>query len=242
MLKLNCDTMQRYFLKEDTGLFSKDDTHHIINVMRMRSGEKAIVCHNGVCHIVNIVIENKTAKYEKISLIKNTKKTNISLLQGLLKKDKQEFVIKYATLFGVKEIIFAPFKRTIKKDFEFDKYTDRFYKIAKDASKTSHRNDIPNITYYDDLKDITFKNYKKILLFYENENNFNIEASLKEISINDNILIIIGPEGGIDEEEIKYFKNLGADILSLGKNIYTAESASLPAISIINYLIFRSNE
>lgn len=234
--------MNRFFLKEDTGLFSKENTHHIINVMRMRSGEKAIVCYDGVCHTANIIIENKIARYEKISQIENEPKPNISLLQGLMKKDKQEFVIKYATLFGVKEIIFSPFKRTIKKDFEFNKFKERFYKIAEDASETSHRNNIPNITYYDNLKEIPFKDYKKIILFYENETNFNIEESLKDISINDDILIIIGPEGGIDEAEVKFFKDLGADILSLGKNIYTAESASLPALSIINYLILNNNK
>lgn len=228
--------MQRYFLKEDMGKLNKEDSHHIINVMRMKTGDKIIVCYLGNCYLAEIKLTGKDIFYKKISPIESAKSNNITIMQGLLKKDKNEFVIKYGTLFGASNIIFTPFKRTIKKNFDFKKYESRFYKIAKDASQTARLNKVPNILYYKNFNEVDFNKYHNIILFYENCKDTNLDF-IKNIKKNHEILIIIGPEGGFEENEIEYFKKKKVMIKSLGENILTAESASLSALSIIRYLI-----
>ena len=51
----------------------------------------------------------------------------------------------------------------------------------------------------------------------------------------DTINIVIGPEGGLSNEEEDYLNNIGYDSVTLGKRIMRVESVPLFLLSIINY-------
>ena len=48
--------MQRYFIHET---FSKDQIHHITNVMRFKSGDKVEVCQDGTCYQVELSVNQR---------------------------------------------------------------------------------------------------------------------------------------------------------------------------------------
>jgi len=82
------------------------------------------------------------------------------------------------------------------------------------------------------LTEIDYKKYDKIIFAYENSNE---SKSLSEIikQKDKNILYIIGPEGGITQEEVDFLKNNKAIEISLGKRILRAETAAIVVCGII---------
>ncbi len=85
--------------------------------------------------------------------------------------------------------------------------------------------------------------YDIVLVAYENEKENTLKSELKKIKKEFDslkIAIIIGPEGGIDENEIQTFKSNGAKIITLGKRILRTETVALNVASIIMYELEQS--
>ena len=63
----------------------------------------------------------------------------------------------------------------------------------------------------------------------------NLKALIKNIKLNDKVCIVVGPEGGLDLDEVSYLEGLGFVPCALGKRILRTETASLYALSAISY-------
>lgn len=108
------------------------------------------------------------------------------------------------------------------------------------ASKQSGRDIVPKIENIINIKKLCeeVKNFDLVLLAYENEkeNAFKEELhKIKNTKENLRIAIIIGPEGGIEEQEVEVLKEAGAKVISLGKRILRTETVALAMTSIIMY-------
>ena len=120
------------------------------------------------------------------------------------------------------------------------KKIERWQKIAEVAAKQSGRDLIPKVKNVISIKDICneVKNYDLVLLAYELEEKNYIKNELfkiKKENANYKIAIIIGPEGGIEENEARILESAGAKIISLGKRILRTETVALQVSSIIMY-------
>ena len=112
--------------------------------------------------------------------------------------------------------------------------TERWQAIAEAGAKQSKRNIVPTV-----FEPISYKNAVKLakemdlfLVPYENKNGMKPTLdALKKIKDNVKVAILIGPEGGFEENEIELAKTSGGEIISLGKRILRAETASITAIS-----------
>ena len=143
---------------------------------------------------------------------------------GLLKNDKMELVIQKLVEIGVSKIIPIQLKRTIAK---VNEKKDKWDVIAKEALKQCQGVKLTEITEPKVLKDIDFQEYDLVLVPYENEIEIKIREVLNKSEKLKKILFIVGSEGGIAEEEIEYLKSCGAQIVTLGKRILRAETASI---------------
>ena len=108
-------------------------------------------------------------------------------------------------------------------------------------SKQSRRNNIPKIGNVINIKDICsiVKDYDLVLVAYENEKDNKLKNELEKLkSLNKKelkIAIVIGPEGGLELEDVNILKENGAKIITLGNRILRTETVALNMISIINY-------
>ena len=106
-------------------------------------------------------------------------------------------------------------------------------KIAKEAAEQSNRDRIPIIGDIQYLNQIDFSSYTVKLVCYEEEAKHANQSRLKEIvsslKPNDRIAIVVGPEGGIAEEEIAFLKEL---FLFLWVNVY-CERKRLSFIALV---------
>lgn len=215
--------MQRYFIPSGTHSLSEADQHHIKKVMRMNTGDQVIVCSDS-CHLVELII-NEDVTYHIIKTLDKIKKRTIKLVQGLPKHPKLETTIKYATMAGVDEIICVPMKHSIVKDMPSDSKMQRYHMIAKEASELAHRDDVPKISLIKSLKEIELP--KNTYLFDEKSTDIILDRTTEPV------MIIIGPEGGIHEDERQYLLSKGVKNTSLGPLIYSSEIAGVLAIQTL---------
>ncbi len=83
---------------------------------------------------------------------------------------------------------------------------------------------------------LNLKNYDLVILAYEKEQDIKLKDVLRNMSKDiRNIAVIIGPEGGIDEEEATLLVNNGANQITLGKRILRTETAPVAISAMIMY-------
>ena len=120
-----------------------------------------------------------------------------------------------------------------------DTKLERFRKIAKEASEQSFRLIIPKVIDILNLKEIDFSGFDKLILCYEesskNGDLVNFKGIIKSLNKNDKIAVLIGPEGGIDESELKYLESKGFISCGLGPRILRTETAASYVLSSISY-------
>lgn len=238
--------MQKYFIstEELNNLrITSSDVFHIKNVTRSKLGDTFIVSDNLKECLVKITAINKNdVAFEIVEYLENNNElpVNVTIFQGYPKGDKMEDIIKHGTELGASSFVATFMKRSIVKldDGKINVKTARFSKIAKEAAEQSFRKMVPSVSIKK-LKEIDFSSYKCKLLCYEEDakNNElkNFKTALGNLSSNDSVAVLIGPEGGIDEAELAYLKGLGFISVALGPRILRTETASMYVLSSISY-------
>lgn len=212
--------MQRYFLTHNHQL-SETDQHHIIKVLRMKSGDHIYVCDH-VCHEAEIMITNQHVTFKTLHMLKKIQKRRITLVQGLPKTPKVEVTIKYATMVGVSEIIICPMQYSQSSFLPASQKFDRYQTISKEAAELAHRDDMPIVKGIVQLKDLDFS---KSIYVLDESSHYEIEDDMHQ-----DITIIVGPEGGIHPDERAFLLKQGAKLITLGPLILSSEIAGVIAI------------
>lgn len=239
--------MQKYFIDEsdfNNNEITSDDVFHIRNVMRNKIGDNILIGFNNKTYLAEIIsISSDKVKYEIIEekIGNNELPVFVSIFQGYPKGDKLEDIIKHGTEMGAYEFYPVLMKRCVFKleEKKKDSKLQRFRKIAKEAAEQSYREIIPNVVDILSLKQIDFSKYDYKILCYEesakkNENS-NFKNIIKNLKKEDKIAVLIGPEGGIDESEVKYLESIGFIPCALGKRILRTETVYAYALSAISY-------
>lgn len=224
-----------------------DDVKHIYKVLRISEGEKVTLNNcEGIEYLGRVKSVSKQEVLieilEKLEL-NNESNVKICLFQGLPKSQKMDLIVQKGTELGVTEFIPTITHRVdVKLKGEFKKL-DRLNRIALEAAKQSKRSIIPKVSEPIEFEEVLEKINSLDLLIvpYENANNFGIKTLINELSKENNIDsiknigIFVGPEGGIEEDEIERLKDKGAYIVTLGKRILRTETAGFVATSLIQY-------
>lgn len=240
--------MHKFFVPKDKIINSKayiegDDVKHIYKVLRLQPGEKVSInnCH-GIEYLGKIYEVNKMQVVVDIveDLDSNNESpVNIYLYQGLPKSAKMDFIVQKATELGALEVTPVITERVVVKNElgEFKK-VDRWNRIALEACKQSKRSVIPTINTpieFEELLEV-LKNVDLIVVPYENQEGYGIKQMINTINSEvKSAAIVIGPEGGFEEEEISKLKELNAHIITLGPRILRTETAGLVCISLLMY-------
>ena len=150
-----------------------------------------------------------------------------------LKGDKFELVLQKATELGVSRIVPLITRRCVVKSdkVKFSKKLIRYEKILKEATQQSRRNKVPEIVNVIKLNELKKYLGDYNLVAYEekakNDNDFALKECLNQLNPGDKITIIVGSEGGFDDEEISMMESMNITACSLGKRILRSETAPL---------------
>ena len=130
--------MKRFFaeIKDNKVIVSGDEAHHIINVMRMKKGDKFIACVGDETeYLSEITVITETAVYAEIKDITRSAaepEIKVTVFQGLPKGDKLELIIQKAVELGVYEIVPVISDRCVSRPDakQLSKKIERWQKIA----------------------------------------------------------------------------------------------------------------
>ena len=221
-------------IENSTSLLSKEHTHYIVNVMRLKRGSKINFFNKGGEWLSEIVfLDRDRVEIKFLNKIKESfPASNIELAICLVKKNPMEIILQKATELGVSRIIPIISERTEVKDLNLE----RANKITIEATEQSDQLNPPKISQMIDLKDFINSISKETKLFFADINS-KYTPSSKDIEGIKNISILIGPEGDFSPSERELIlKKSNVIPFSLSKNILRTDTAVISAISIVNFI------
>ena len=152
-----------------------------------------------------------------------------------------ELIIQKSVELGADEITPVEMKRSVVKIDEKSKQKkiERWQKISEVAAKQSGRDKVPEINNISNIKNICnlIDKYDIVLLAYENEKENTLKSELIKLKNKNDLKIgvIIGPEGGLEEQEVDLLEKAGAKVVTLGNRILRTETVALVVTGIIMY-------
>ena len=232
-----------YFIASTKDLHNKiislkgDEAHHAIKVRRTQINETIFITDTKGLVAEAKVVEigpGKALKAEIIDLQTHQMKNPIvCVAQAIAKGDRADLSIELLTEVGVDQIIPWQANRSVSKlENKADKLIQKWQNIAKESTKQARRPFMPEFLNLVNSKNLVevFNNYEQVIILDPDSTN-NFIGEIKKIS--KSVLLVIGPEGGIDESEMQLFKDSKAGFASLGKSILRTSSAGAISAAIL---------
>jgi len=238
--------MQRYFVEKKTDnqfILDKDDSYHILKVMRMTVGEKIEIVSEGKTYISEITCLSPLVEAKVIEEHSENSELPIfvTVAQSLVKEQKMDLILQKATELGASAFIPLTTERsTVKIHGKESKKIERWQKIVKEASEQSKRTEIPKVLDGINISELSsIEGYDVKLLCTVRENTKNMKNLLSNIREGAKIIVVIGSEGGFTKEEEEKLIRGGFVTVSLGNSVLRTETASLFIMSVVRYLSMR---
>ena len=215
---------------------------HIVKSLRSTVGESLLLIdENEIEYKTEIkYISKDSIKAEIIDSYKSNRKLkyNLYLAQSPLRSDAQITIMEKATELGVAGIYPIYTDNCVLKKNVIENKIEKWQNTMYAASKQCERANIPICFPLSSLDEVVrCRKFNKIIALCERD----IEKTLKEyskenqIKEKEDVLVIIGPEGGFSDKEFGYFKTHSIPRLSLGDLILKAETAVIVSIGNIVY-------
>jgi 16S rRNA (uracil1498-N3)-methyltransferase len=207
---------------------------HLVRVLRTRVGEEFdIVSETTVRRGRVTSLRDGRVEFELAEEVSAARLPVVTIVLAIFKFDRMEWAIEKCTELGVSRIIPLISSRTDSHlTAASAKRTERWRRIALQASEQSRRTSPPEITSPIKLSQaLTLGDGNRILLS-ESEENTLFRDALNLADPEAGIVLAIGPEGGWTENELQSFQQAGWIAASLGNTILRAETAAIAATAV----------
>lgn len=242
--------MPQFFIKSQNindqiiTLDEKSDIKHITDVLRRKEGDEVLfIDENEILYTARILEFSKnilTAQILSSEKSIRSLKTDITLVQSILKSAGQDFAVQKATELGVKTIQPITSKYTVVKienPKDGAKKVEKWQKISFESCKQCERSKAPEIAGIKHLKEVLDADFDIKIACVERSAKTSLKEFLRTTPCPQGakIAVFIGPEGGWSDEEIGLFAKHKIAQVSLGNMILRAETAVITALSGIIY-------
>ena len=208
----------------------KAESNHANRVLRLKKSE--VICLlDGVGNGYYAKIDS-IEKYVSGIIIKSIPDLgenvcSVGLASALIKRDRFELLLEKATELGVNEIQPLILERCVKKTMNFD----RSQKIVISSAKQCRRSRFPLLHEPIDMKKLLKNSNGQFI-----SGLMDASKSLSELKLDNNVTVIIGPEGDFTENEIEQMKNAGVLFFNLGGRRLRSETAAINSLAVLNEL------
>ena len=217
--------------------FNSEDANHAIKVLRIEVGEIFRVS-DGNGGWANVQVAEVTKRSLETTVLEIGKQEPLEIqftvVQALPKSDRAKEAVELLTEAGADLIVPWLANRSISRT----EVISKFATTAREASKQSRRLFIPQLHETVKEKGVIelIKSADLALVFHESA-TVKLSEIITPQTKAKNVLIVIGPEGGITDEELAAFAAAGANIAGLGRPILRSAHAGLAALSAVNSLL-----
>ena len=217
--------------------FNSEDANHAIKVLRIEVGEIFRVS-DGNGGWANVQVEEVTKRSLETTVFEVGRQEPLEIqftvVQALPKSDRAKEAVELLTEAGADLIVPWLANRSISRT----EVISKFATTAREASKQSRRLFIPQLHETVKEKGVIelIKSADLALVFHESA-TVKLSEIITPQTKAKNVVIVIGPEGGITDEELAAFAAAGAHIAGLGRPILRSAHAGLAALSAVNSLL-----
>jgi 16S rRNA (uracil1498-N3)-methyltransferase len=235
--------MPRFPVKEkdiegDRVRIAGTDYRHVVKVLRLCEGDAITLfdeCSNEYAgKISSIGSRDVVVKIISSRKVSTESPLDITLLQGLPKGDKMDYIVEKATELGIHRIVPVITERSQVRSAD---KRNRWERIAAESSKQCGRTKPPiieNTLNFDQA--LNYNNNSGISLIFHVDSEYSMKDYLKySLQLPNNIIVFIGPEGGFSEKEVLLACEMGFTSLGLGPRTLRTETASIAVLSIIQF-------
>ncbi len=240
--------MPRFFvspeqINNEQVYISGPDVNHIKRVLRLGPGDELMVL-DGRGGAYEAVIE-KTCREQVICTIKKEVpagtglSVRVTLVQGIPKGDKMDFIIQKGTELGISRVVPLICRRSVVKlaGDKSLKRLERWRRIALEAAKQCRRPDVPEVKVPAGWNRVLEELPPEAAAFipWEGEKTRTLKGILQGSAVKKQIYVFIGPEGGFTPDEVRTAGEYGVCPVTLGPRILRTETVGLAVLSMILY-------
>ncbi len=214
--------------------------YHVARVLRLRTGAALLVFDGtGNEHRAEISAINGDQVQVRIGeRLHGTAESNlhITLVQGISRSERMDWTLQKATELGVSAIVPVLTARSVVRldEKQASKKQEHWHGIVIGACEQSGRSTLPKVQAPLRLRDYlntTRKDGMRLVL------SPNAPASLAGLSsLSTKVELLIGPEGGLDDDELLMAEKSGFTPVRLGPRVLRTETASVVALSVLQAL------
>jgi 16S rRNA (uracil1498-N3)-methyltransferase len=229
--------MPQFFVEEydeTSALITGTDYHHLVDVRRIRQGERIMVRtpegkgYNGTV----VSVTDYGVKVELVEELEEKPRLALDLYISLLKGKSFDTVIQKAVEVGVSRIIPMECTRSIVRVADLsEKKISRWHTIAQEAAKQSMARTIPLVGKPGRLIDLLPGMEGTVLAAHPEGKDF----SLLDRGDGEKVSLLVGPEGGFAPEELELFNRNEVPIVSWGATVMRAETAGVVLPALVLY-------
>jgi 16S rRNA (uracil1498-N3)-methyltransferase len=219
-----------------------DEGFHAANVRRIRTGEE-LDLGDGNGAVAHCVVEDAakgrlTARVLDRSIVPAAAPA-VTVVQALPKSDRSELAIELATEAGADAFIAWQASRCVARWdglAKVDKGLRRWGAVARSAARQSRRPYIPPVTGVVSTAELVQQvrdDGATALVLHESAT---VKLSELPVAQADSLLLVVGPEGGIADDEIAALTAAGATAVRLGPTVLRTSSAAAVALGALGVL------
>ena len=242
--------MHKFFVSQwskGNAVLSPEDSTHAARVLRMKAGDKIIVCDGAGFDYDGEILSVEKAEITVMVSNKRPSETepfiSVSLIQCLPKAGKMEVIIQKCVELGVSDFYPVNSIRCVARpDPKSAKAkVDRLQKVAYEAAKQSERGIIPRVHEYGELLKHDFSQYDVIIIPYEEESVTTLKRFVSDnydkFTKGSKVAVVIGTEGGFERSEVDSVVEKGGVSVTLGKRILRTETAGMATVAMMMGLL-----
>lgn len=245
---MSLKTNQKFIIPQVTSMsehiiLTGQDARHIVKVLRLKP-EDMIQLTDGLGNDYIGRILNSSVNAVEIEVIKKYQSQTesvlkITLLTGMLKDKKMDMIIKHVTQLGIHQWIPFFCSRSVPTPDtkRLTKRLERWKTISNESLKQCRRSRIVDISQpldFEKTLEETTDSDVKIAFWEKSDTPLNTLSVSKPIQ---SACILIGPEGGLSEDEIQLAYEKGFASYSLGPRILRAETAAISSCTLIQHIL-----
>lgn len=219
----------------DVVTLSGAEAHHAAVVRRVRVGESVTV-GDGRGAWLEGAVEAASPKQVTVRIVTRRDREcparRVVLVQALAKGDRDELAVQAATELGVDEIVPWQAARSVSRwdAAKAAKGVARWASIVREASKQAHRAWVPEVTAPVTTAQLAARAGSLLVL------DPTAETPLSQVTLDtaSDVVLVVGPEGGITPEELAAFAAAGATAVRLGDTVLRTSTAGPAALSVVS--------
>ena len=235
--------LKKNSIKQDRAIITGSEARHVARVLRREVGDTLYLLDEDGWEY-QAIITAKTSQRVEVRLLakyppQKPSPNKIILGQAVPKTHKMDFIVQKATELGVSSVIPFISSRTGPRlpDERLQKKWHRWQTIAREATKQCGRKDVPTVERMVTFEELINKRYDNVLkiILWEDEKNRRLKEVLQNSRKWQNIVLLVGPEGGFTAEEVAGARERGFVSVSLGRCILRTETVGLYLLSVLHY-------